>query len=205
VASDKGDRPFADVDTTIVFRPSAPLRRSQYLIGRVEVPLPPGLWTWRAALQLGDSLGVVLPRDTVRVTGPGSGIALSDLALGVRGASARWEPTPADSVLLTPFDLFREGSEVELYYEAAGVTEGTSYRHEIAVFRIKGEPGVAERRPVVTLGFDERAVGPLLRSHRVLRLARLKPGRYLIEVQVHGPDGQPVARRREFRVVRADS
>jgi hypothetical protein len=39
----------------------------------------------------------------------------------------------------------------------------------------------------------------------VLRLARLKPGRYLIEVQVHGPDGQPVARRREIRVVRADS
>ena len=120
VASDKEDRPFADVDTTIVFRPSAPLGRSQYLIGRVEVPLPSGLWSWRAALQLGDSLGVVLPRDTVRVTGPGSALALSDLALGVRGASARWEPTPQDTVLLTPFDLFREGSEVELYYEAAG-------------------------------------------------------------------------------------
>jgi GWxTD domain-containing protein len=205
VASDRGDRPFADVDTTIVFRPAAPLGHSQYLIGRVEVPLPSGLWTWRAALQLGDSLGVVLPRDTVRVTGPGSGIALSDLALGVRGASARWEPTPQDTVLLTPFDLFREGSEVELYYEAAGVTEGAPYRHQIAVFRIKGEPGVAERRPVVTLGFDERAAGPLLRSHRVLRLGRLKPGRYLVEVRVDTPDGQPVARRREFRVVRAES
>ncbi len=205
VASDRRDRPFADVDTTIVFRPSAPLQRSQYLIGRVEVPLQPGLWTWRTAIQLGDSLGVVLPRDTVRVAGTGSAIALSDLALGVRGASARWEPTPEDTVLLTPFDLFREGSEVELYYEAAGVSEGTSYRHEIAVFRIKGEPGVAERRPVVTLGFDERAAGALLRSHRVLRLERLKPGRYLIEVQVGAPDGQPVARRREFRVVRSGS
>jgi hypothetical protein len=201
VASDREDRPFADVDTTIVFRPSAPLRRSQYLIGRVEVPLPSGLWTWRAALQLGDSAGMVLPRDTVRVTGPGSAIALSDLALGARGASARWEPTPQDTVLLTPFDLFREGSEVELYYEVAGITEGARYRHEIAVFRIKGEPGAAERRPAVTLGFDERAAGPLLRSHRVLRLARLKPGRYLIEVQVGMPGGQPVARRREFRVV----
>jgi GWxTD domain-containing protein len=205
VASDKGDRPFADVDTAIVFRPSAPLRRGQYLIGRVELPLPPGLWSWRAALQLGDSLGVVLPRDTVRVTGPGPVLSLSDLALGVRGASARWEPTPRDTVLLTPFDLFLEGSEVELYYEAAGATEGLQYRHEIAVFRIKGERGVAERRPVVTLGFDERAAGPLLRSHRVLRLTRLKPGRYLIEVQVHAPDGKPAARRREFRVVRPDS
>jgi hypothetical protein len=108
-------------------------------------------------------------------------------------------------VLLTPFDLFLEGSEVELYYEAAGATEGAAYRHEIAVFRIKGQPGVAERRPVVTLGFDERAAGPLLRSQRVLQLARLKPGRYLIEVQVRTPDGDSVARRREFRVVRAET
>ena len=203
VASDKEDRPFADLDTTLVFRPSSPLGRGQYLVGRAEVALPPGLWSWRTALQLGDSLGVVLPRDTVRVTGPGPALFLSDLALGVRGASAEWEPTPLDTVLLTPFDLFVEGAEVQLYYEAQGATDGAPYRHEIAVFRIKGEPGVAERRPVVTLGFDERAAGPVLRSHRVLRLARLKPGRYLIEVQVRTPDGTSVARRREFRVVRA--
>jgi hypothetical protein len=127
------------------------------------------------------------------------------LALGVRGASARWAPSPQDTVLLTPFDRFLEGSEVELYYEAAGATEGAPYRHEIAVFRVKGESGAPERRPVVTLGFDARAAGPLLRSHRVLQLARLKPGRYVIEVQVQSPGGRPVARRREFRVVRTGS
>jgi hypothetical protein len=205
VATDENGRPSANTDTTIVFRRSAPLGPSQYLIGRAEIPLPPGRSTWRAALQLGDSLGVVLPRDTVRVNEPGRGLGLSDLALGVRGASARWEPTPQDTVLLTPFDLFREGSEVELYYEAAGATGGARYRHEITVFRIKGEPGMAERRPVVTLGFDERAAESLLRAHRVLQLARLKPGRYLLEVRVSIPGETPVARRREFRVVRPES
>ena len=205
VASDKSDRPFADVDTTVVFRPAAPLRRGQYLIGRVEVPLPPGRWSWRAALQLGDSLGVVLPRDTVRVAGSGPELSLSDLALGVRGASARWEPAPGDTVLLTPFDLFLEGGEVELYYETAGAREGAAYRHEIAVFRIKGKPGLAERRPVVALGFDERAGGAVLRSHRILQLARLEPGRYLVEVQIRAPGGQRVSRRREFRVMRPGS
>ena len=204
VASDATGRPFADVDTTIVFRPAAPLGRSQYLIGRAEMPLPPGRWTWRAALQLGDSLGIVLPRDTVRAGGTGPDLSLSDLALGVPGASARWEPEPGDTVLLTPFDLFVEGAEVELYYEAAGAATGASYRHEIAVYRIRGTRGEVEERPVVTLGFDERAAGPLLRSHRVLQLARLKPGRYLIEVQVRAPDGRSVARRREFLVVRPD-
>jgi hypothetical protein len=203
VASDETGHRFVNADTTIVFRPSSPLQRGQFLIGRVEMPLPSGWWTWRAALQLGDTLGTVLPRDTVRVAPSGPALSLSDLVLGVKGASARWEPVPQDTVLLTPFDLFREGSEVELYYEAGGTTRGARYGHEITVFRVKGEPGVAERRPVVRLGFDEPAGGPLLRAHRVLQLARLKPGRYLLEVRVSTPGGPPVARQRVFRVVRS--
>ncbi len=202
VASDAGGRPFANLDTTIVFRPPAPLGRAQYLIGRAELPLPPGLWTWRAALQVGDSAGVVLPRDTVRVERSAGGLSLSDLALGIRGASAVWEPVPGDTVLLTPFDLFREGGEVELYYEAGGARPGASYRHDIAVFRLRGEPAVVERRPVVTLGFDEPAPDTVLRAHRVLQLARLKPGRYVIEVKLGTPGEETVARRREFIVVR---
>ena len=202
VASDAGGRPFASLDTTIVFRPSAPLGRAQYLIGRAELPLPSGLWTWRAALQVGDSVGIVLPRDTVRVDRSAGRLSLSDLALGVRGASAVWEPVPGDTVLLTPFDLFREGGEVELYYEAGGATPGASYRHDIAVFRLRGEPAVVERRPVVTLGFDEPAPDTVLRAQRVLQLARLKPGRYVIEVKLGSPGGGTVARRREFIVVR---
>jgi GWxTD domain-containing protein len=202
VASDAGGRPFANLDTTIVFRPSAPLGRAQYLIGRAELPLPSGLWTWRGALQVGDSAGIVLPRDTVRVDRPAWSLSLSDLALGIRDASAAWEPVPGDTVLLTPFDLFPEGSEIELYYEGGGATPGISYRHHIAVYRLRGEPGVAERRPVVTLGFDEPATDSLLRAHRVLQLAHLKPGRYLIEVKLSTPEGGAAARRREFIVVR---
>jgi GWxTD domain-containing protein len=201
VASDEGGRPLADLDTTILFRPPAPLDRGQYLIGRAELPLPPGRWTWRAALQVGDSVGIVLPRDTVRVASAGR-LSLSDLALGIGGASARWEATPGDTVLLTPFDLFPEGAEVELYYEAGGAVPGTSYRHDIAVYRVRGDLGTAERRAVVTLGFDEPASDTLVRSHRVLQLARLKPGRYLVEVKLSTAEGEVVGRRREFMVVR---
>jgi GWxTD domain-containing protein len=205
VASDASDRPLADLDTTIVFRAPAALGRGQYLVGRVEMPMPPGRWSWRAAVQLGDSLGVVLPSDTVLVSRPVGGLTLSDLALGTRSTSAAWQPTPGDTVRLTPFDLFPEGSEVELYYEVAGVTEGAAYRHEIAVYRMKGETGGAETRPVVTLGFEEPAAGPLVRSHRVLQLARLRPGRYLVEVQVRPPGGVTLTRRRELHVVRPPS
>ncbi len=201
VASDRNDRPLAWLDTTIVFRPAAPLDRGQYLIGRAELPLRAGLWSWRAALQLGDGPGVVLPRDTVRAADASDRISLSDLALGIRVASARWQPTPRDTVLLTPFDLFLEGSAMELYYETGGARQGAAYRHEIAVYRLKGRGGKAERRPVVSLGFDEPATDTLLRSHRVLQLSRLKPGRYLLEVVIRGSGSERAARRREFQVV----
>jgi GWxTD domain-containing protein len=201
VALDASDHAVAHADTTLVFRLDRPIGRGQYLIGRVELPLPAGSWTWRAALSEGPEAGVVLPRDSVAVTAPGAALALSDLALGIRAASARWLATPADTVLLTPFDLFLEGSQVELYYEVSGTAAGAPYRHQIAVYRTKGE-GRLERRPAVTLGFDERSVGPLVRAHRTLQLGRLKPGRYVVEVEVSGPAGESAVRRRELRVVR---
>jgi hypothetical protein len=147
--------------------------------------------------------GVVLPRDSVHVAPIGRTLSLSDLALGIRAASARWEPTPGETVLLTPFDLFLAGSEVELYYEASGAQPGTSYRHEIAVFRVRGDAG-AEDRPVVTLRVDEAAQAEVIRAHRTLRLSTLKPGRYQVEVRVTGPAGETAVRRKAVTVVRGD-
>ena len=43
-------------------------------------------------------------------------------------------------MLLTPFDLFPERSELRLYYEAAGAVAGRRYRHEIARVPDEGEP-----------------------------------------------------------------
>lgn len=202
VALDGADHAVASADTTIEFRLDRPLGRGQYLIGRVEVPVPAGRWAWRAAIEQGPEAGVVLPRDTVRVAPAGPALSLSDLALGVRSASARWVAAPADTVLLTPFNRFVEGREVELYYEAAGATGGASYRHEIGVFRVRGAPGRVDARPVVTLAVEEPAPGAILRAHRTLQLRRIKPGRYVVEVKVAGTDGQVEQRRRGFRVVK---
>jgi GWxTD domain-containing protein len=202
VALDGADRAVSSVDTVVVFRLDQPLAPGQYLIGRVELPVPPGRWTWRAAIAQGGEAGVVLPRDTVRAADSRAPPALSDLALGVRAASVRWERPGMEPVLLTPFDLFPERSELLLYYEAAGAIPGADYRHEIAVFRMKGDPAAPERRPAVSLRVDERAEGPVIRAHRTLQLRDLKAGRYLIEVRVRGPDGGEDVRRRDFRVVR---
>ena len=201
VAIDRSDRPVAVVDTLLpVGRPEA--ERGRYFAGRVELPLPEGEWTWRAALQQGDSLGIVLPRDSLRVAPRDEGLALSDLALGLAAASARWEAAPGDTVLLTPFDLFPERSDLELYYEAVGAVPGTGYRHEVAVYRVRGAPPKADRKPVVSLSFEEPARDSLLRSHRTLRLGRLRPGRYVIEVRLSGSGTAGVTRSRAFTVLR---
>jgi GWxTD domain-containing protein len=202
VVLDAAEHAIASADTAIVFRLDRPLGRGQYLIGRVEVPLPSGRWSWRAAIDQGDEVGVVLPRDTVRAAGLGPALALSDLALGVEAASATWQRPGAEPVLLTPFDLFPERSELKLYYEAAGAVPGATYRHEIAVFRMKGDPAVPDRRPAVTLSVDERAGGPVIRAYRTLQLRDLKAGSYMIEVQVRGPGGTEDVRWRAFRVVK---
>lgn len=201
VAFPEDGRPPVAIDTTLHVEASRPLGEDQHLVGRVELELPSGRWAWRATLAQGDSAGVVLPGDTVRVAG-GSGLALSDLALGAPETSARWHPVPSDTVLLTPFDLFRAGGEVGLYYEAGGADPTASYRHEIAVYQMRGNPGAPGRRPVVSLAFREPAGHATLRSHRSLQLGRLKPGRYLVEVRLTAPDGESSIRRREFRVVK---
>lgn len=203
VLLDGADHAVAHADTTLAFQLDHPLTRGQYLIGRVELPTPAGHFAWRAALEQGREAGVVLPTDSVTVRSTGPLLSLSDLALGVRAASARWMPTPADTVLLTPFDLFLAGSPVELYYEVAGARAGTTYRHEIGVFRVGGADRV-EDRPVVTLRVDEATGTDAIRAHRTLQLARLKPGAYVVEVKVTAPDGTADVRRRMIRVVKPE-
>jgi GWxTD domain-containing protein len=198
VALDAGDRPAVALDTALDVGSPEPGR---YYVGRVELPLRAGTWTWRAALQQGDSTGTVLPRDTVRVADRARGLVLSDLALGLPAASATWHPVPGETVRLTPFDLFPERSDVELYYEAMGAAPGASYRHDIAVYRVKGQSARAERRPVVSLSVEEPARSELLRSHRRLRLGQLKPGRYVVEVRVSGDEAFAATRSRAFTVV----
>ena len=201
VAIDAHGTPFGLRDTTFLFQVDRALGRRDWLLQRLQVPLPPGIWGWRVAIQTGDSAGVVLPHDSVRVAPAGGPLALSDLALGVADAAARWPVTPGDTVLLTPFDLFRPGADLELYYEVAQTQPGRSYRHEITVYRLKDARRPDRRKAEVTLGFDERAASALTRSHRTLQLERLRPGTYLVEVQVGAAGGtERVARERVIRV-----
>jgi GWxTD domain-containing protein len=202
VALDRHDRAVATLDTTIGIRHRRELSRKEWLVGRAEMNLPGGRWSHRAALQQGDSTGVVLPRDSVRVTNTdGTSMNLSDIALGSPGRAVSWITDAADTVLLAPSALFRRGTEVETYYEVTGATAQQLYRHEITVLRLDAGARAAKRRPLVSLSFDEEAAGKVIRSRRTVRLERLKPGSYVVEVRVTAPDGASQVRRRPIRLI----
>jgi hypothetical protein len=189
------------MDTTIVITLPKPLARNEYLVGRAQLTLPPGRWRYRTALQQGDSAGVVLPIGSVRVAATtGAGLSLSDIALGTPGRAVPWVTDAADTVLLAPSELFRKGAEIQIYYEVGGATPLRRYRHEISV--LPWNTSESRRAPLVSLSFEEEATGEVIRSRRTARLERLKPGNYVVEVKVTGPDGDVEVRQRDIRLIK---
>jgi GWxTD domain-containing protein len=200
VALGARDSSVATLDTTIVIARPGPLTKKEYLVGRAQLSLPTGHWRYRAALQQGDSAGVVLPLGAVRVAATdGTALSLSDIALGTPGRAVSWVTDAADTVLLAPSELFRKGAEIEIYYEASGATPLERYRHEISV--LPWDARGSKRRPLVSLSFEEGAAGEVIRSRRTVRLERLKPGNYVVEVKVTAPDGSFQVRQRAIRLI----
>ncbi|HEX6435343.1 MAG TPA: GWxTD domain-containing protein, partial [Gemmatimonadales bacterium] len=200
VALDRHDRAVASLDTAFSVRFEKPLDDRQHVVGRVEFPLPPGRWSYRAALQQGDSAGVILPRDSVLVAHDGAhALSLSDIALGSPERAVAWTNDVGDTVLLAPSSLVREGSEVQVYYEIRGATAERNYRHEITIFR----DGAVRRRsrPLVAVSFEEAAASPVVRSRRTVQLGGLKKGSYVVEVKITGPQGETQVRRRLLRLI----
>jgi GWxTD domain-containing protein len=202
VVLDRRDRAVAILDTSVVVRRQGEAGRNEWLMGRAELILPGGRWSYRAALEQGDSTGVVLPRNSVRITNTdGISMGLSDIALGSPATAVSWITDAGDTVLLAPSPLFGRSTEVEVYYEVTGATAHRIYRHEITVLRQGASEGTGKRRPLVSLSFDEAAAGEVIRSRRTVRLARLKPGSYVVEVRVTGPEGNAQVRRRSIRLI----
>jgi hypothetical protein len=201
VVLDRHDRAVATLDTSFSVRFQRPLSDREHIVGRVELPLPSGHWSYRAALQQSDSVGVILPRDSVLVAHDGEhALALSDIALGSPGRAVFWTNDAGETVLLAPSSLFRERSEVQVYYEVSGVAADQGYRHEITIFRSAGRLG-ASSRPVVAVSFEEAAAGAVVRSRRTVQLEGLKKGDYVVQVKITGPDGETQIRRRSLRLI----
>ena len=206
VATDSRGQVVSTVDTTRYFVAPEPVPPKEHLVGRVAAEVPSGMLGYRLAIQQGEEAGVTLPRDSVRV-GPATSAALSlsDLVLGSRSANLAWRRTPDDTVLFNPLRTYRRDEEMELYYEIDGLRP-TPYTVELAVKKKGGGGGLFRKifgggGAAIKLKFQEQATTPKVTTHRLLQLDRLKPGEYVLEVQVTDANGRKDRRTQEFRVV----
>jgi GWxTD domain-containing protein len=210
VATDRLGRVAAALDTTRHFVAPAPVPEDEHLVGRVAVPIRPGLFEYRLAIQQGEESGILLPRDTVRVGRPtATALALSDLVLGSRTTNLFWHRTAADTVVFNPLRTFRRTDDMELYYEVEGLSAGTEYQVEIAVRKQGGGGGLFRKifgggGAQISLKFEETASFPVTSTSRSLKLNKLKPGEYTLEVKVEDGKGRTDRRVQEFQVVEED-
>jgi GWxTD domain-containing protein len=206
VATDSRGEVVSSLDTTRHFVSPAPVPPNEHLVGRVGATVPLGAVQYRLAIQQGEGAGITLPRDSVRV-GPvnPSGLSLSDLVLGSRNANLSWRRTADDTVLFNPLRTYRRSEEMELYYEIEGL-QPKPYTVELTV-RKKGSSGGLFKKifggggAAIRVKFDEQATTPEVTTHRSLKLDRLKPGNYVMELTVADAEGRKDRRTQEFQVV----
>ncbi|HEU4474648.1 MAG TPA: GWxTD domain-containing protein [Gemmatimonadales bacterium] len=207
VATDRMGRVAASLDTTRHFVAPAPVPDDEHLVGRVSVPLAPGHFEYRLAIQQGEATGVLLPRDTVRVGRPtATALALSDLVLGSRNTNLFWRRTAEDTVVFNPLGTYKRSETMELYYEVEGLSAGTEYSVRIAARKQGGGGGLFRKifgggGAQISLKFDESASFPVTTTSRSLKLDKLKPGMYSLEVEVEDGQGRTDRRTSEFQVV----
>jgi GWxTD domain-containing protein len=206
-AMDRTGRVVASLDTTRHFVAPEPVPDDEHLVGRVSLPVPPGHYEYRMAIQQGEESGIVLPRDSVRVGGPTSvALGLSDLVLGSRSSNLAWRRSERDTVLFNPLQTFKRAEEMQLYYEVEGLQPRNPYEVRLAVRKQGGSGGVFRKifgggGAAISLKFDAQASAPVETAHRGLQLEKLKPGMYVLELTVTDQQGRRDQRLQPFQVV----
>jgi hypothetical protein len=158
--------------------------------------VPAGHYVVRAAIFQSDR-GVSVERPAMAFTPAAGALALSDLVLGRRGSGLVWNSGEGAPVPLNPLDDFPPGSELQLYYELAGLHPGTEYRTTVGLRR---EEDKDERRGL-KLVFSERATAERQHFRRSLDLRQLRPGRYRLVVTVAESGSDRTATRERAVVV----
>jgi tetratricopeptide (TPR) repeat protein len=162
-------------------------------VGRVSLTAPPGTWTYRAALSVGDTIGAIAPRGEVVVPSfESGGVQISDLLLAAPGEGAPWARPEGDTAYVTPRSRWFRSDPLTLYHEIYGLGEGERYSASLLLKR--GKRTVLSATYTGIGSFDVTGV------YRTLSLKDVSPGEYTLEIAVKGEKG-PWARRSRLLTV----
>jgi GWxTD domain-containing protein len=207
IALDAEGNVVAAVDSTTRIELNAPVAPNRSLLGRVSIPVRPGRLVARAAVQYGDHAGTTFEVDTLTVPASGGGeLALGDLVVGAPGGRFSVPLGERGAVPLSPGGAVHRSDGAVVGVEVFGLQPGdrASIRllaapldslHSGAPLRWRAFPDGAA---VATLTRSPGA-GPIVAWHAVLPLKKLKPGSWLLAVEVSDPAGRTA--RREGRLL----
>lgn len=199
----------ATVDTSPTLVVAAPVPEREYLLKRIAIRVPPGVFTVRVSLETEENAGLVSSRDTVRVASPlGPALGLSDLALGSRSVHLVWPTTHGDTAWFNPLGSFHANEPLQLFFEVAGLPPRSPYHVDLEIRRPGGGslfswlPLIGRRRTFFRLSFNSATTSSLDQVHQEIRLDQLPPGSYTLLVTVSSGSGGKVSRQREVTVIR---
>lgn len=170
-----------DLDTLRRFATAAPLTGEQYLTGLVELPVPAGRYVATVVLSQGE-LGSIARLGEVRIPDARGALSVSDLVLGREGSGVRWQ-SGATAVPLHPLNAYPKGGTAEVYYQLAGLRDGTRYTSRIELF---GAEDDAKKPARLSIDFETTATTERIEVARSLGLQNLAPGRYRVRLTVRG-------------------
>jgi hypothetical protein len=195
----------AVTDTTRTYLAQAPVPPGGALNGRLSVPVIPGHLVWHVSLQEGEETGFLSSPDTLTAADPTApALGLSEVALGDRGVTVTWRPSPVDTVYFNPLKNYARSSTMELYAEVYGLAADAQFKSELTVLK-RGGGGpfglFGGKKKQMSLKSDERATGPMTAYRRAIGLDKLSPGDYWLELAVTDAGGQTQRRRQPFTVL----
>lgn len=119
-----------------------------------------------------------------------------------------WNPAVGDTVFFNPHGIYRQDDLIELYYEVYGLVPGRQYQTQLVVKK-EGGGGFLGLGKIfgggstpISLRFEELASTQVVRIQRSIKLQKLKPGSYTLELAVTDDRGQTSRRSQDFEVVK---
>ncbi|MES1259085.1 MAG: hypothetical protein ABUL71_00725, partial [Gemmatimonadota bacterium] len=166
-----------------------PLVAGQFLIGYVELPLPPGTYATSVTITQEDGRGAIANLGQVVLPGGKATLSASDLVLGRDSGSVRWN-SGSTEVAFNPLNSYRNSENAEVYFQLSGMVAGEAYETKFEFFRSSDDPKRAAR---LTIAFPMNASQSRMEISRNLGLKNLDPGQYRVKLTVRGKSGETTA------------
>ncbi|HTS88976.1 MAG TPA: hypothetical protein VMG41_10835 [Gemmatimonadales bacterium] len=180
-ALDRAKGTIRQLDSTHTYLATASLLPKQYLLGEVELLVPPGCYQARLLIaQPHESAGTGAGRDSIPALSDSVSLGLSDIIVGRQGSGLVWR-YDGHQIPLNPLSVFPRGGEAELFYEVVGLTAGREYTVTTSLRKLEDRP---TDNPLMRMSFDFTAHQSYEQVSRNIDLSHLKPNRYLLVLAV---------------------